>query len=730
MHIHLLPVYSKYAAPDLLARVLRGRTLPEGMRLSEHQALTLEALETPGIQVVLNTAMTGDGKSLAGYLPALLPGADRATILALYPTIELSKDQTSQFERYRRDFEARLRFDTLWGDKLTELAGPGRDGRAGALMEKLTHHEVLLTNPDIFIRMLNYQYRPGVFTAQEILYRVLTNFTLLLFDEFHLFSMPQFAAAAAALVYAQEYDPNHPPRALFSSATQHRSLLQLIKRAGLRTREIRGAYAPAGADPASLAGEYRQILYPADLHLHQLTGEQTIERWLREHLDVLTSAWQDGRSARAAIIVSSIASAHRIAQWLKAELGAHPGKPGGWSVEEVTGLSHGSLKADIVVGTSTIDVGIDFDINLLIFEALNAGQFLQRLGRLGRVHQGSALFPAYTAHALISAKTPWVSARLIEAFKQAGVEDGDPVDRPTTLRAAVEDSYPSEADFAPYVRRWAALQGYHIVHSLREQRDSRKEESPYTSIADPLEGRYAQLYGLNTMRSLTGRYFRLSKHSGKDGQLQLEEILSFRGSSPFQVCLWDPTRAGSSDEFQTYDLLSLLKMAEWAFVSYQDFETRLRAACASEEEFDTRRREFAWSLRDQHKQPLCLRVIDYLEERERLLLSQQEDLDDLGALDQAVVLKGFRVEEPRNNHALGEINRVLHRQDVVCYVTRAPAADLFRRYRLPALFPLYSLNVTGIRERCTVAFGKSALMLEALIRSRRRPQSDQSPIIC
>lgn len=725
MQIRLLPVYSKYAAPELLERVLRGCRLPAGMQLSEHQALTLEALETPGIQVILNTAMTGDGKSLAAYLPALLPGADRANILALYPTNELSRDQTTQFKRYQQDFGVHLRHDTLWGDRLTELAGPERGGRAYALLDVLGHNDALLTNPDIFVRMMNYQYQSGVFTPQEIPYKVLTRFNLLLFDEFHLFSMPQFAAAATALVYAQEYHPSSPPKALFSSATQHSSLVHLIKRAGLQTREILGAYAPAGADAASLAGRYRHILHPTDLSLHQLTGDQTIESWLREHLPLLTDAWQDGRLARVAIIVSSIASAHRIAEWLKAELAAHPGKPDGWRVEEVTGLSHGSLEADIVVGTSTIDVGIDFDINLLIFEALNAGQFLQRLGRLGRVHQGSALFPAYMAHALISAKTPWVSARLIEALKEAGVEDGGPVDRPNTLRAAVEASYPHEADFAPYVRRWASLQGYHMLFTLRDPR----QQGANTSLINALEPRYARLYGLNTTRSVSGRYFRLSK-GGKAGQQQLEEVLSFRGSSPFQVCLFDPTRRNSRDQFQVYDLFALLKTTEWMPMPYDAFLERLRAVCASEAEFQTRQREFAWVLRDKQEQPLCLRVSGYLEERERLLLSQEQDLDDLGTLDQAVVLKRFRVAEPRSSEALGAVNRVLHGQAAVCYVTRTPAADLFRRYRLPALFPLYPLEVTNIRERCTVAFGKPALMLEALIRSRRRPQSDQSPIIC
>ncbi len=739
MRVHLFPVYSKHAAPDLLERALRGRKLPDDMQLSQHQAETLEALETPGIQIVLNIAITGDGKSLAAYLRSLIgasgPNEVRPTILALYPTIELSKDQERQFLDYRDRFGTTLDHITLWGDKLTELAGDEYGGRAHALIELLGHNDALLTNPDIFVRMMNYQYRPGFFTRQEIPYRVLTRFNLLLFDEFHLFSMPQFAAAATALVSVQEHYPQGAPKALFSSATQHPALLQLIERAGMEKRVIRGSYAPAGADPATLADGYRQILHPADLHLHQLTGDQTVESWVREHLDVITGAWRDGGPARAAIIVSSVATAHRIAAWLKAELASSPLKQGGWHVEEVTGLSHGSLDADIVVGTSTIDVGIDFDINLLIFEALNGGQFLQRLGRLGRCRWNGERFSGYTAHALISAKTPWVSAKLIEELGKRGVEDGGAADRPDTLCAAVEASYPSEADFAPYLRRWGALQGFHTLHVLRyglkERGDS---ESPYASTAEALEPRYAQLYGLNRMNSVAGRYYRLIK-GGTPEKLLLEEVLSFRGSSPFQVCLWDPTRHDPKDQFQVYDLFFVLRATEWTPMSYDSFEARLRDACASEAEFAARQREFsAWALRDRHKQPLCLRLKSYLEERERLLLSQDQDLEgaDEPLLDRVVVLKGFRVDEPRNNPARSAINEVLRRQRVVCYVTRTPAADLFRRYRLPALFPLYPLAVPNIPTSCTVTFGKPALMLEALTRAwRGKPTSgDHQPIIC
>jgi len=77
----------------------------------------------------------------------------------------------------------------------------------------------------------------------------------------------------------------------------------------------------------------------------------------------------------------------RLVPFLREQL-----QPVGLTVGENTGLSGigekaRSLAADLVVGTSTIDVGVDFKINFLIFESADSGNFIQRLGRLGR-HQG------------------------------------------------------------------------------------------------------------------------------------------------------------------------------------------------------------------------------------------------------------------------------------------------------------------------------------------------------
>src|SRR5690348_13200027 len=101
MQIKLLPVYSKLAKPDSIPDELTS-ALPQGTQLSQHQVETYKELINRNAEVVINTAMTGDGKSLAAYLPTLT--GPRHHAFAMYPTIELSRDQQRQFENYTSYF--------------------------------------------------------------------------------------------------------------------------------------------------------------------------------------------------------------------------------------------------------------------------------------------------------------------------------------------------------------------------------------------------------------------------------------------------------------------------------------------------------------------------------------------------------------------------------------------------------------------------------------------------
>lgn len=68
--VHTQSVYSKLTDSfDIPSEI--QRRLPKEWKLSEHQLQTYKAILDPSVEVVFNTALTGDGKSLASYLPVL-----------------------------------------------------------------------------------------------------------------------------------------------------------------------------------------------------------------------------------------------------------------------------------------------------------------------------------------------------------------------------------------------------------------------------------------------------------------------------------------------------------------------------------------------------------------------------------------------------------------------------------------------------------------------------------
>ena len=734
MHLRLLPVYSKLAEPALVKAGLHGRPLPDGMRLSEHQVQTLIALEDPNIDVIVNTAMTSDGKSLAACLRPLIGppkglGAFEedalGTILSMYPTIELSRDQKRQCGNYQRIFHRELRVQEIWGAKLTELAEGGN--RADELLIQLQTQQVILTNPDIFNAMINYVYHTRFFSAQEIPQTVVDYYGIYHFDEFHLFSMPQFAAAMTALVYARQRfagsQTGRAPKAIFSSATHNEDLLGLIRAAGLRLAVIPGSYSTQMAP-----GTHRKILEPVDFHLHQLVGKQTIETWVLEHLDVIERLWQanDGKRARAAIIVSSIAVAHRLAHALRAYFAE---SPLGLRVAEITGLHRDSVQHDIIVGTSTVDVGIDFDVNLLIFEAANAGQFLQRLGRLGRYHWDGEEMGLCKAHAIIAAKTPWISAGIEKYVQTLGIHDGDDVERPQTFRDAIVASYPVETSFQPYLKRWAGLQGYHIIDQLQTKlREKGDSISPYAAFSTRLETSYGQLFlKQDDFKRIRNRFYAL-RNDHRSGKQIMDAILSFRGGTPFQVGYWDASAMETTAEsFTTYDLFFIVQATRWELVTYDEFTAATRHANMSDEETRRLDQELRWTLKHQ-EEPVCLKVREFLPERESLVLELAREADEQDDISpRAQVMRGLRIKAP-GGAGISDLNRILARHAVLAYISSRPREEFWRR-RVPTLFPLYRVQLPRTHDLYTICFGKEALMIESLERTWRQSPRQPSAFI-
>jgi len=700
--ISLKPVYSRPA------KVLpEGVILPPGWTsLSWHQAATLQALRDPQVDVVFNTAMTGDGKSLAAYLAAM---TSRTYTLATYPTNELARDQEKQVRGYKAKFKpqndpqiyrlnAAILEDFIETNKLSsKLVG---------LEDRAINSEILLTNPDIFHYIHDFRYlrrnREGKGDKADRLFRKIDNYyRLFLFDEFHIFSSPQITNVINAILLIRHTIPGK--QFLFLSATPNKLLEEFLSKAGLKYRTID----PVKQDAyqfSHVAG-WRQISYPINL-----TFPQKLEPNLRSSYDwILENAettilkfFQDNPNSKGAIILNSIAAVKKLLPKLKNIF-----EPLGFKVRENTGLTGETEKsksveeADLLLGTSTIDVGVDFKINFLVFEAADAGNFIQRFGRLGR-HEG---FETYQAYALLP---NFIVERLFEADKHP-LQDGETYDRITFSKALRPPHYSFVNEFEQYPKRWGGIQSACVYLELNKNPQMKQQ---YPEVAEKFATDIKNVLGV-TIEQKKAQLFRCMSENKKK---IIEEARSFRGSSQLNCAIYDVTNPEEPecDRFKTYNLPSLLSNFTFKWMQESEFISRVKAAGLATSRFNK-------------DKVLCyLKLTGYREVRENWQFYYSgDDISEIAKSGKVQILKGLEVWQPQGS-GLNDVSKALSRQGLVCFISDHDRATIRAKLGLPIHFQAYSLSdrVNDTKPPYAIAFGQSALLLETLT-WHWKPQEDE-----
>ncbi len=373
-------------------------------------------------------------------------------------------------------------------------------------------------------------------------------------------------------------------------------------------------------------------------------------------------------------------------------------EPLGITVGENSGLTpheerHESLRKHILVGTSTVDIGIDFHINLLIFEAFNAGSFLQRFGRLGRHNE----FSTYQAYALVPR---FVLERLSTTFATEREIERE------RFNTTVRETFPTEQEFDNYTKLWGAVQAEHILAEL-EQQKGRDENRAFSQA---LTEQYDKIYGTPekpAMGRARKKYWRLKKQFPEI----LQELLSFRGQSPLECGVWDTTvkERHPDGHLLTYDLFFLLANTDFEVMEEEDFLQEVRKRGLEEQDF--------------RGKLLYLKVASY-EERQGLMLGLALNFVEYAhTLHHVQVLNGFFVREPRPAW-LDQVNMKLKKLKLVCIFSDMDRLELKRRLQLGAVFPVYRLR-DGWQNEYSVAFGQEALLLDSIL-TFRKPKGDTS----
>lgn len=653
-----------------------GYTCP----LSIHQVQTCaEALQGEA-DVIFNKAATGDGKSLAAYLPGFINPSFR--IMGLYPTIELVEDQTrSQREwhdRFRLDADSRI--DRLFGEELSRrVQAAEKSSKFLELLLAIEQTPILLTNPDILHLITHFQYRDPAYGNDRLPLALAEFPDLWVFDEFHIFGPHQEAAALNSMTLIRRAQADQRPRRfLFTSATPKPDFIQHLQQSGLKTVEIEGSY----ASEARLG--YRQVLQPVELEFVELKNTDSLN-WLNENAHLLKTILESENAGRGLIILNSVAQAGRVARLLQRLLPEVlvreiSGRIDRQERSQTQAALRDSPHPVLVVATSAVDVGVDFRIHLLIFESSDSATVIQRLGRLGR-HPG---FNQYRAFVLLSGRAPWVLPRLQEHLPSAQtIERSD-------LQGAIADAFDAPKEFQEYRNRWGVTQAQGMLWKMGE--GSKKVSEVMQPVRDRMITDLQKVYGPK-LKSNLGSWLALG--NTLVGKTTQQELLRFRGGSTLQAAVWDGHR------FYIYDLLRLLP---YALVEATDRAAFLAAATQAglgKEAFPEKYIQ------------VYLRVQEWVDKRFNISLHCNWDTSDLTCCDLTLLSRLSLIGHPQ-----AEIAKCLYAKKLLAFLVplgiRQSHWEVSRHLKLSPVFGLYQLTDGSNKQGYACAFNQDALLLEAL----------------
>ena len=416
-------------------------SISRDFHLYKHQS---EAVNADSSVVVLD-APTGAGKTLA----ALKRVVDHnSPAIFIYPTNALVRNQvTSIVELLERLLAKRVNLigsDTdlsaaitnmdvtdidlfcLTGESLEELAENALTSK-GKLLDALltgTHRagrmRILLTNPDtLYLAFTGRYQRAGRISAQ------IETFKTMVLDEFHLYSGPILAKIVFMVNMSRGSDNRPSTDLIFLSAT-HGDILDLLKNTYSDIKIIRTT--PLAEKPKTgRIGRHRTLC-----EVRPLAGVlSTDDEALGVANDILKfyDTASKSREIKVLGIFSSVSFAIRVAKILREQI-----RNRGLDPDHVVYQLHGlvpskarsgldDMSNSILVGTSAIEVGIDFDVPYMVIEAHDIGSFLQRFGRGGRHQECEAVLyvPRVLADRLNS-KKEWSFPEFVDEVHEALTE--------------------------------------------------------------------------------------------------------------------------------------------------------------------------------------------------------------------------------------------------------------------------------------------------------------------
>jgi len=503
-----------------------------------HQRELQQLFEDADRFVAVNDSPTGGGKTSSWLAPVLDHQIDT---IVIYPTNALVADQEEAIQRQvERTVDHEVAVLKATAATLSEKSDGFGSTSHGAILDDWLRQEgrysdqrILLTNPDIFVMMRRGLYRKGS--------REYKDFEVAVVDEFHRAGRKEQNTLRFLLDEMQAEDEEIVAlrKVVFLSATpdQHQEQLfaDAMEAPYHHVTEHDAREQDSYTEPPS-CGWYG-VMPPVELDVRSAPTFRTAETLFDEQEDTLAFC----RDGRTVVMLDGIHEVGRIHTWLDEKIDGH--------VERIDGF-YGENKDekldrfDVLVSNSAVEVGIDFDVDRILFAGHNRESFLQRLGRL-------------------RSATDWKRARCYVPSTVADVlsEYGERTITRIELDEILDEVYPEPRQPDTFDARYSGAEAFEHLNDRLRNAPPDEQQKINQSTLDRIERHFGVGSGTEfTLRDMEAFTDAL------DWRV-LTALQWYRGDN-IQALVYDRI----NDRVTTYDLFYLLRYGNVKFVDKSRFE--------------------------------------------------------------------------------------------------------------------------------------------------------------
>ncbi|MHB8100906.1 MAG: type I-D CRISPR-associated helicase Cas3' [Methanosarcina sp.] len=688
--------------PDSLFLDLDGVRLEQsdheyfvGFKAFKHQILSEEMIKGQKSLFLFNHSPTGSGKTISWLKPVL---DTKMKVIAVYPTNALVIDQKIQIENVLKKFgynPHEYHIQAITSDLLDQEKKlyPDEKGlKKGQLLNRIIRKGrgkglILLTNPDILTLALKDAY------YEHNIRESVRSVDMIVVDEFHLASIKQSDMLLFMLHEINDDKRSRLSKFVFLSATPKSFIVERAKKVGLNVRVLDDESTPLSYSNG------RPVLPRLRLEIRKGSIYRTyelIKESLGYFIEFCMRIANNGEKAKTVFIVDGIYEVDEIYNILSVALV-------GLRVERVDGLHPASqdklANFDVLISNSSVEVGIDFSVDRIVFSGYSRDKLLQRIGRLRN-------------------KPPEEVCEAI-CFVPGAVYDHLKGQSQSLTRKEfdfhLQNLMNSEINLFSYSKRYSPLEAY--LYSMERiygesWSDNNGKEHHSKGMPESIQGEEL-IRTLNLIEKhfldyeIDDPVFDNLKHEAYKFK---EGLLGYRGSS-FQALLFDTT----DSNLKLYDLMYLLRRGNVEFMSSQKFVRKLKDG--SGENYEETLKNKYESLKD-YASGFCWYYGTIGDETRKVIFKGDSGehykkimLNAVDHVRKPCMTNGFKVETDPNISTLSSLNDTLSKYEVFTRLVDQDSFSLKAKFNLGDFFYLYPYS--GMR---TVAFGHEALYIDCLIK--------------